>query len=65
MLLEDPERTHLPAEPQLIAALYLATNQPVVQTAGRTAQSAQAAVVALREGSAFQVVVALTLAESG
>ncbi|MGZ6125459.1 MAG: tetratricopeptide repeat protein, partial [Myxococcales bacterium] len=65
MLQEDPERTHLPAEPQRIAALYLATNQPVVQPAGRAAQAAQAAVVALREGTAFQVVVALTLAESG
>jgi Tfp pilus assembly protein PilF len=65
MLQEDPERTHLPAETQRIAALYLATNQPVVQPAGRTAQSAQACVVALREGPAFQVVVALTLAESG
>jgi len=65
MLLEDPEWTHLPAEPQRIAALYLATNQPVVQPAGRTAQSAQAAVVAIREGQVFYVVVALTLAESG
>ena len=65
MLQEDPQRTHLPAQPSLIAALYLATNQPVVQPAGRTAQSAQAAVVALREAGAFQVVVALTLSESG
>ena len=65
MLQEDPRWTHLPAEPQRIAALYLATNQPVVQPAGRTAQSAQAAVVALRERGAFQVVVALTLSESG
>jgi len=65
MLQEDPERTHLPAEPQRIAALYLATNQPVVQPAGRTAQSAQAAVVALRDRGAFEVVVALTLSESG
>lgn len=64
-LLEDPEWTHLPADPQRIAALYLATNQPVVQPAGRTAQSAQAAVVAIREGPVFYVVVALTLAESG
>ena len=65
MLQENPRITHLPAEPQRIAALYLATNQPVVQPAGRTAQSAQAAVVALRVRGVFQVVVALTLSESG
>ncbi len=65
MLQEDSRWTHLPAEPQRIAALYLATNQPVVQPAGRTAQPAQAAVVALRDRGAFQVVVALTLSESG
>jgi Tfp pilus assembly protein PilF len=65
MLQEDPRRTHLPADPQRIAALYVATNQPVVQPAGRTAQAAQAAVVALRDRGVFQVVVALTLTESG
>ena len=65
MLQEDPRLTYLPAEPQRIAALYLATNQPVVQPMGRTAQPAQACVVAFRQGPAFQVVVALTLAESG
>ena len=65
MLQEDPRITYLPAEPQRIAALYLATNQPVVQPTGRTAQPAQACVVALRVGQAFRVVVALTLSESG
>ena len=65
MLQEDPNRTHLPPDPTRIAALYVATNQPVVQPVGRTAQTAQAAVVALREGAVFRVVVALTLGESG
>ncbi|OLD35194.1 MAG: hypothetical protein AUI19_02710 [Myxococcales bacterium 13_1_40CM_2_68_15] len=65
MLQEDPKRTHVPAEPQLIVALYVATNQPVVQPVGRTAQAAQGAVVAVREGATFQVMAALTLAESG
>src|SRR5207253_8931801 len=32
---------------------------------GRTAQAAQGAVVAVREGASFHVMVALTLAESG
>jgi type IV pilus assembly protein PilF len=65
MLEEDPDRTHVPAEAQLIAALYVATNQPLVQTIGRPAQAAQAAVVAVRDGAMFHVMVALTLAESG
>src|SRR5467141_629764 len=65
MLQEDSNRTHLPPDPARIAALYVATNQPVVQPVGRTAQMAQAAVVALREGAVFRVVVALTLGESG
>jgi type IV pilus assembly protein PilF len=65
MLQEDPKRTHLPPDPARIAALYLATNQPVVQPVGRTAQTAQGAVAALREGAVYRVVVALTLGESG
>jgi Tfp pilus assembly protein PilF len=65
MLQEDPKRTHLPADPARIAAIYISTNQPVVQPIGRAAQAAQAAVVALREGPVYRVVVALTLAESG
>ena len=65
MLQEDASQTHVPPEPQLIAALYVATNQPVVQPIGRPAQAAQAAVVAVREGASFHVIVALTLAESG
>ena len=65
MLQEDPKRTHVPSEPQLIVALYIATNQPMVQPVGRAAQAAQGAVVAVREGAIFHVMVALTLAESG
>ncbi len=65
MLQEDPKRTHLPADAARIAAIYVSTNQPVVQPIGRAAQAAQAAVVALREGPVFRVVVALTLSESG
>ena len=65
MLQEDPKRTHLAAEPEQVAALYEGTNQPLVQPSGRTAQSAQAAVVALQDGALFEVVVALTLIESG
>ena len=65
MLQEDPHRTHVPAEPARIAALYEATNQPLVQPTGRAAQSAQASVVVLQEGALYDVVVALTLIESG
>jgi type IV pilus assembly protein PilF len=65
MLQEDPMRTHVPAEPGRIAALYESTNQPLVQPTGRSAQSAQVAVVALQDGALYDVVVALTLGESG
>lgn len=65
MLQEDSKRTHLPADASRIAGIYVSTNQPVVQPVGRTAQTAQAAVVALREGPVYRVVVALTLGESG
>ena len=65
MLQEDPNRTHLVAEPEQIAALYEGTNQPLVQPTGRSAQPAQAAVVALQDGALYDVVVALTLTESG
>jgi len=44
MLEEDPKRTHLPADAARIAAIYVSTNQPVVQPIGRAAQTAQAAV---------------------
>ena len=65
MLQEDPKRTYVPPDAQRIAALYVATNQPVVQPMGRPAQAAQASVIAFREGAVFHVIVALTLAESG
>ena len=65
MLEEDPLRTHLPAEPSRIAAIYESTNQPLVQPVGRAAQSAQAAVVALQDGPLYDVVVALTLSSTG
>jgi Tfp pilus assembly protein PilF len=65
MLQEDRKRTHIEAEPGQIAALYEGTNQPLVQPVGRTAQSAQVAVVALQDGAIYEVVVALTLTESG
>jgi type IV pilus assembly protein PilF len=65
MLQEDPKRIHLPPDASRVVGLYLSTNQPVVQPVGRSAQTAQAAVVALREGAVYRVVVALTLGESG
>jgi tetratricopeptide (TPR) repeat protein len=65
MLQEDPRRTHVPADPARITALYEATNQPMVQPTGRSAQSAQAVVVALDGPRGFDVVVALTLTQSG
>lgn len=65
MLQEDPNRTHLVAEPEQIAALYEGTNQPLVQPTGRTAQPAQASVIALQDGALYEVLVALTLIESG
>ena len=65
MLQEDPQRTHLSAELSRIAALYEGTNQPLVQPSGRAPQPAQAVVVAFQDGPLYDVVVALTLSESG
>jgi Tfp pilus assembly protein PilF len=65
MLLEDPERTHVATDASRIYALYEAANQPFVQPQGRTAQSAKGVVVALQEEYGFEVLVALTLTESG
>jgi type IV pilus assembly protein PilF len=64
MLHEDPERTHLQARREEIVTIYESANQPLVQTPGRSAQAAQAAVIALRTGRAFEVLVVLTFAES-
>jgi type IV pilus assembly protein PilF len=65
MLREDPERTHVPAEPADIVALYESTNQPLVATPGRAAQAASAAVVAVRAGGGFEVFVALNFVDQG
>ena len=64
MLREDPERTHVQARREEIVTIYESANQPLVQTPGRTAQAAQAAIIALRAGRAFEVLVVLTFAES-
>jgi type IV pilus assembly protein PilF len=65
MIEEDPRRTHLPRETARIVALYEATNQPLVQPDGRSAQSARGVVVALERGGAYEAVVAVTLTETG
>jgi type IV pilus assembly protein PilF len=65
ILREDPHRTHVAAEPADIVALYESTNQPMVATPGRAAQSASAAVVAVRAMAGFEVLVALTFVEQG
>lgn len=65
MLQEDPRRTHVTPDPERIAALYEATNQPLVQPAGRSAQPAQAMVVAVVARTGYEVMVALTLTETG
>jgi len=65
MLHEDPRRTHLPRDPARIVALYEATNQPLVQPAGRAAQAARATVVALERNSVYEAVVAITLSDTG
>jgi type IV pilus assembly protein PilF len=64
MLREDPERTHVQARREDIVTIYESANQPLVQIPGRAAEAAQAAVIALRAGRAFEVLVALTFAES-
>ncbi len=65
MLQEDPRRTHVEAEPNRIIALYESVNQPSVQPAGRGAQAAQAVVVGLSGPAGYEVLVALTLTQTG
>ena len=65
MLHEDLRRTHVPAELERIVALYESVNQPSVQPAGRGAQTAQAVVVGLGSTSGYDVLVALTLTQTG
>ncbi|HEX4384158.1 MAG TPA: tetratricopeptide repeat protein [Myxococcales bacterium] len=65
MLNEDSRRTYLPRDPARVAALYEATNQPLVQPSGRPSQPARGAVVALERNGLYEAVVAITLADSG
>src|SRR4051812_25508145 len=64
MFNKDPARTHVSAGRDMIVALYESTNQPLVQVPGKSAQAAQAAIVASRLGRGFEIVIALTLLES-
>ena len=61
---EDPARTHVTAGRDMIVALYESTNQPLVQVPGKSAQAAQAAIVASRLGRGYEIVIALTFLES-
>src|SRR5207248_4022006 len=64
MFNEDPARTHATAGRDMIVALYDSTNQPLVQIPGKSAQAAQAAIVASRPGRGYEIVIALTFLES-
>ena len=64
MFNEDPARTHVTAGRDMIVALYESTNQPLVQVPGKSAQAAQAAIVASRLGRGYEIVIALTFLES-
>jgi len=48
----------------MIVALYESTNQPLVHVPGKSAQAAQAAIVASRLGRGFEIVIALTFLDS-
>ncbi|MFL5248686.1 MAG: social motility TPR repeat lipoprotein Tgl [Myxococcales bacterium] len=65
MFNEDPTRTHVSVARDSIVGLYESTNQPLVQVPGKSAQAAQAAVVASHVGHGYEVVIALTFLESG
>jgi type IV pilus assembly protein PilF len=65
-LREHPERTYVAADPARVVSLYLSSNQPHVQAGGRTAQSAQAAVVGLQlDDGRCEVAVGLHLFDAG
>ena len=65
-LVHDPLRRFLDTSPERVVALYVSSNQPQVQAAGRQAQPAHAAVVGLqREDGTCEVAVALHLPTSG
>ncbi|HYZ88429.1 MAG TPA: social motility TPR repeat lipoprotein Tgl [Myxococcales bacterium] len=64
MLREDASRTHVRARREDIVAIYESANQPMVQIPGRAAQAAHGAIVALRRGRAFEILVVLTFTEA-
>jgi type IV pilus assembly protein PilF len=64
MFNEDPARTHVSAGRDMIVALYESTNQPLVQVPGKSAQAAQAAIVASRLGRGYEIVIALTFLDT-
>lgn len=63
MLREDTSRRHVKARREEIVAVYESANQPMVQIPGRAAQAAQAAVIGMRRGRAFEILVVLTFAQ--
>lgn len=65
MIVEDRNRTYIDAQPAQVLDLFESTNQPLVQPTGRSAQAAQAVVVAVRTRAGVQVLVALTLTQTG
>jgi Tfp pilus assembly protein PilF len=65
MIVEDSNRTYIDAQPAQVLDLFESTNQPLVQPTGRSAQAAQAVVVAVRTRAGVQVLVALTLTQTG
>jgi type IV pilus assembly protein PilF len=64
MLREDASRTYVRARREDIVAVYESANQPMVQIPGRAAQAAQGAIVALRRGRAFEILVVLTFTQA-
>jgi type IV pilus assembly protein PilF len=64
MFHEDPARTHVSVARDAIVALYESTNQPLVQVPGKSAQAAQAAIVASHVGRGYEIVIGLTFLES-
>jgi type IV pilus biogenesis/stability protein PilW len=65
MFAEDKSRTHVDAVPAQIVGLFEATNQPLVQPPGGAAQAAQAVVVGVKGRRGIEVLIALTLTQSG
>ncbi|HXN54714.1 MAG TPA: hypothetical protein VN874_00490, partial [Myxococcales bacterium] len=65
MFAEDKSRSYVDAAPAQILDLFEATNQPLVQPPGGSAQAAQAVVVGVRGRRGIEVLIALTLTQSG